>query len=81
MAARYRSAYFAIYLIVIAPAATIVIISALLLFGVRPSLVFAPGLAMRALIHGPRAVAVAGTAFVYWLVLALIGFIRERYRS
>ena len=80
--------YLLIFLFVIAPIGAVVVISALLLFGVTPHTVFAPGFAIKSLfdaggIRVPNRVAVAGTAFCWWAVIAVIGLAWEwrRHRA
>ena len=64
----------AVFLFVVAPIGAAVIISALLLFGATPHLVFAPGLAMRALLsrlgfQAPKFVGVVTTAALWWVII------------
>ena len=78
-------AYFWIFLVVLAPIGAVVIVAALLLFGVKPHTVFAPGWAilgaLRAIgMHAPNAVGVAGTVIIWWIAIALIGLLWERLR-
>ena len=82
--ARHR-AYWLIFLLVLAPIGAVVIIAALLLFGVDPHTVFLPGHALKAALSGrgiqaPNAVGVLTTVFVWWLILAAAGFVWERNR-
>ena len=65
--------YLAIFILVLAPVAAIVIISALLLFGVPAHTVFAPGRAVQSVTGGPNRIAVASTAFLVWLIVVAIG--------
>ena len=74
---------FAVFLLIVAPVASAVIIAVLLLFHVPPPVVFAPGRAVKSLFeaagaHPPNAVAVLSTAFTYWLIIAIAGFAWER---
>lgn len=74
---------FAVFLLVVAPVGAVVIVSALLLFGVAPRVVFAPGWAILSLLrqgglHAPNAVGVAGTVALWWFLLAAIGWAWER---
>jgi hypothetical protein len=67
-----------IFLFVVAPIGAVVLMSALLLFGVSPHFVFAPGRMLMALLemcglHVAVRVAVAGTAVFYWMVIAVVG--------
>jgi hypothetical protein len=85
MAPRSHPAFLAIFLLVLAPVGAVVLISALLLFGVRPPLVFAPGRAVKSLIemggfHVPNAVAVVSTAIFFWAIIAAAGLLWERRR-
>ena len=75
-----RKVYLAIFVLVLAPIAAIVIISALLLFGVPAHTVFAPGRAIQSLTGGPNRIAVASTAFVVWLIVVAIGIVWDRRR-
>jgi hypothetical protein len=66
-----------IALFVIAPIGAAVVISALLLFGVTPHLVFLPGLAVKAKlaslgIHAPNAVGVLLTLIAWWVILVIV---------
>jgi len=68
-----------IYLFVLAPIAAAVLITALLLFGVRPALVFAPGHAVIAAakslgMHAPKALGVITTGIAWWAVIAAAGW-------
>ena len=65
--------YIAIFVLVLAPIAAIVIISALLLFGVPAHTVFAAGRAIQSMTGGPNRIAVASTAFLVWLIVVAIG--------
>jgi hypothetical protein len=66
-----------IALFVIAPIGAAVVISALLLFGVTPHLVFLPGFAVRTKlaalgIHAPNAVGVLVTLAVWWALIVIV---------
>ena len=57
----------------------------LLLFGVQPRIVFAPGWAVKSFlevcgIHAPNAVGVASTVALWWLLFAALGLAWERRR-
>ena len=85
MAARAHPAFLAVFLLVLAPIGAVVVISALLLFGVKPRLVFAPGNAVKSLIemggfHAPNAVGVVSTVICFWAIIAAAGFLWERRR-
>ncbi|HKS21585.1 MAG TPA: hypothetical protein VJZ76_02215, partial [Thermoanaerobaculia bacterium] len=61
----------------------LVLIVALMAFGVRPSLVFAPGLALLAFLKhahlpAPRAVGVLATGAAWWLLIVAAGFVWTR---
>ena len=83
MTARAHPAFLWIFVIVLAPIGTAVVISALLLFGVTPSVVFAPGQAIKSLLetcglHVANRVAVASTAAFFWAVIVAVGLVWER---
>jgi hypothetical protein len=64
-------------LFVIAPIGAAVVISALLLFGATPHLVFLPGFFVRARMealgfHAPNAVGVLTTLVCWWAIIVLI---------
>ncbi len=85
MIRRSHPAYFVFFIVILAPIGAAVVVAALLLFGVRPSLVFAPGWAVKSFletrgIHAPNAVGVASTVAVWWLVIAALGLAWERRR-
>ena len=74
-----------LFILIVAPIATIVLISVLLLFGVHPPIVFAPGNAVRSVLesagrHLPNAVAVASTAAIYWAAIVAAGLLWDRRR-
>lgn len=72
--------YLAIYVFVLAPIGAVVAIGAMLLFGVKPHTVFAPGFAIQSLIHTSNRVAVVATAATWWLAIVVVGLIWERVR-
>lgn len=77
--------YLAIFLLVLAPIAAAVVITALLLFGAAPKVVFAPGNGMKWLLEyfGLRVanrVAVASTLVFFWALIAAAGLLWERHR-
>jgi hypothetical protein len=85
MAARERPVYRAIFLVVLAPIGAAVTVSALLLFGATPRVVFFPGQiaksSLHALgIHAPNSVGVLSTVFVWWVVIVVLGLAWERWR-
>ncbi|HXA16614.1 MAG TPA: hypothetical protein VN380_06465 [Thermoanaerobaculia bacterium] len=64
-------------LFVVAPIGAAVVISALLLFGVTPHLVFLPGFFVRARLdalgfHAPNAVGVLTTVVFWWAIIVLV---------
>jgi hypothetical protein len=78
--------FLAIFLLVLAPVAAAVIIAVLLLFGVQPHLVFAPGHALLAFLrsrglHPPNAIGVLTTVACWWLPIAAIGIAWDRRRK
>jgi hypothetical protein len=73
--------YLAIYVFVLAPIGAVVAICAMLLFGVKPHTVFAPGFAIQGLVHAPNRVAVVATAATWWLGIVIVGLIWERIRA
>lgn len=82
---RANRVYLGVFLFVLAPIGAVVLITALLLLGVAPQVVFAPGNAIKSLLqacglHPANRVAVAGTGFVFWAVLAAAGLAWERRR-
>jgi hypothetical protein len=83
MVVRAHRAFLAIFLLVLAPIGAVVLVSALLLFGVRPPLVFAPGRGVKSLIemggfHVPNAVGVVSTVIFFWAIIAAGGLVWER---
>lgn len=77
-----RRIYFAIFLLVLAPIGAAVVVSVLLLFGVEPHSVFAPGWAVkRGLeacgLHVANPIAVASTVAFYWAIIAGVGLLWE----
>jgi len=81
--ARAHRLYLALFLFVLAPLGAVVLISALLLFGVPPQAVFAPGRAVKSLLesggfHPANRVAVASTGLLFWAMLAAAGLAWER---
>jgi hypothetical protein len=68
----------AVFLFVLAPIAAAVVVTVLLLFGVHPQVVFAPGRAIKSLLDGlgfhvANRVAVASTVALWWAVIAGAG--------
>jgi len=70
-------------LFVVAPIGAAVVISALLLFGVTPHLVFLPGFFVRAKMealgfHAPNAVCVLTTVVFWWVIIVLVWLAARR---
>ena len=81
MSRRGHPLFLAIFVLVLAPVGAAVIICALILFGVKPALVFAPGhFVMSLLRNPPNAVGVLTTEFVWWLAIVAIGLAWEWWR-
>jgi hypothetical protein len=64
-------------LLIVAPIGAAVVISALLLFGVDPHLVFLPGFFVKSRlealgIHAPNAVGVLSTVVLWWGIIVLV---------
>lgn len=78
---RAHPAYLALFVFVVAPVGAAVIVSVLLLFGVPPHVVFAPGLALKAKLHAPNAIGVLTTVGIVWLVIVAAGLMWERARK
>ncbi|HTD83485.1 MAG TPA: hypothetical protein VK648_06805 [Gemmatimonadaceae bacterium] len=83
---RNHPAFFIIYLLLLAPIGAVVLIAALLLFGVEPRVVFAPGNALKFLfevcgVQVANRVAVVSTVLCYWIVFAAVGFVWEARRG
>ena len=82
-AASSHRLFLAIFVFVLAPIASVVLITAMLLFGVDPPTVFAPGfavksLAVRAGFAVANRVAVASTAAFWWLIVVVAGVLWDR---
>jgi hypothetical protein len=78
-----RRWYLAIFLFVLAPIGAAVVVGVLLLFGVAPQLVFAPGRAVMSLLaapgmHVPKAVGVVSTVGMWWLLIVAAGVAWDR---
>ena len=73
--------YLAVFILVLAPIGAIVILSALLLFGVPAHTVFAPGRAVQSMTGGPNRIAVGSTAVIVWLALVASGLCWEFLRA
>jgi hypothetical protein len=82
---RAHPAFLAIFLLILAPIAAAVVISMLLLFGVGPRMVFAPGRAVQSMFeaagfHVANRVAVASTVGLVWALISAAGLVWERRR-
>jgi hypothetical protein len=78
-----RRTYDLLFLLVVAPIGAMVLIVALMAFGVPPRLVFAPGFAVIALLHraglpAPRPLGVLATGAAWWLLVVIAGFASTR---
>jgi len=83
MKSRGHPAFFLLFVLVVAPIGAAVVIAVLLLFGVPPHTVFAPGHAAKALleargVHAPNAVGVLTTVGLWWLGFLVLGVLWER---
>ncbi len=86
MVTRAHPAFFVIFVVLVAPVGAAVLVAALLLFGVQPHLVFAPGWAVKSFlqacgVHAPNAVGVAATVVLWWLVFVTVGLAWDRRRN
>ena len=84
--ARSHRIVFAVFVFVVAPIGAAVIMTALLVVGVPPPLLFAPGFAMLSLlramgIHAPNAVGVVTATAVWWLAIVAAGAMWDRRRG
>ena len=79
--ARGERAFLWIFLFVVAPIGAVVLVCAMLLFGMKPHTVFAVGFAVKSFLHAPNAVGVASTVLFWWLVIAALGLAWEWWRS
>ena len=82
---RGKPIYRLIFLVVLAPAGSVVLVTTLLLLGVEPRRVFFAGHAVRSLcnalgIDAPNAVGVLSTVSFWWVVIAMLGLAWERRR-
>jgi len=83
MVARSPAVLTVLALFVVAPIGAAVVISALLLFGVTPHLVFLPGFFVRAKmealgLHAPNAVGVLTTVVFWWVIIVLVWLAARR---
>ena len=73
---------FALFVLVLAPIGSAVVIMVLLLFGMQPATVFAPGSALKNIlaswgVHAPNAVGVLSTVAAWWILFAALGIAWE----
>jgi hypothetical protein len=68
----HRTTVRLIGLFVLAPVLAVVIISALMLFGVRPQVVFLPGFFLKSRFHVPNVIGVLSSGFVWWLAVVAV---------
>jgi hypothetical protein len=85
MTLRAHPVFLWIFLVVLAPAAAVVLVTTLMLFGVHPQTVFAPGRVIKSFLeacglHVANRVAVASTVLLWWAFIAGLGLIWERRR-
>jgi hypothetical protein len=83
MADRARPLFLWIFILILAPVGAAVVVAALLLFGVGPQVVFAPGRAIQSLIHAaglhaPNRVGVVTTVGLWWMIIVAIGLLWDR---
>jgi hypothetical protein len=86
MIARAHPAFLFLFVVIVAPVGAVVVVAALLLFGMHPRSVFAPGWAVKSLleslgIHAPNAVGVATTVGLWWLLFVAAGLVWEWRRA
>jgi hypothetical protein len=72
-----------VFLLLLAPLGAAVFVAVLLLFGVKPAAVFAPGFALQAFLtsaglHVANRVGVASTVLLWWIVFAALGLAWDR---
>lgn len=77
MVARSRVVLGAVALLVVAPLGAVVVISSLLLFGVKPRLVFLPGFFVMSQLeahgfHVVNAVGVVSTVVLWWGIIVIV---------
>ena len=86
MTARRHPLFLGVFLVVLAPIGAVVSISVLILFGIEPRVVFAPGRAVQSLFesigfHVANRVPVASTAILWWALFAFLGLAWEWHRK
>jgi hypothetical protein len=84
MVAGSRPLFGLVALLVLAPILAVVILSALLLFGVEPRLVFLPGFFVKARLedlgfHVPNRVGVLTTGVLWWAIVVAIWLALRRF--
>ncbi len=77
MAVTARTVLALVALLVVAPVGSAVVITALLLFGVKPHLVFLPGFFVKSRLeafglHVPNAVAIMSTVVLWWAIIVSV---------
>ena len=70
-----------LFLFVLAPIGAAVWVAMLLLLGVKPHYVFAPGFFVKSLLHAPNAAGVIVTVGIWWAIFAALGLLWERHRE
>lgn len=83
---RSGAAFLVLFIVLVAPLGAVVMVAALLLFGMHPRSVFAPGWAVKSSlesfgIHAPNAVGVATTVGLWWLLFVAMGLAWEWRRG
>ena len=83
---RAHPAFLILFVAIVAPLGAVVVVAALLLFGMHPRSVFAPGWAVKSFleshgIHAPNAVGVATTVGLWWLLFVTAGLLWDRRRA
>ena len=83
MVARSRLVLGAVALLVVAPIGAVVMISVLLLFGVKPQLVFLPGFFVTSQLealgfHVVNAVGVVSTVVLWWGIIVIVWLVLRR---
>jgi hypothetical protein len=86
MVSRAHPAFFVIFVVLVAPVGAAVLVAVLLLFGVPPRLVFAPGWAVKSFLQScgvsaPNAVGVATTVGLWWFIFVAAGMAWDRRRK
>lgn len=86
MIPRNHPAFLILFVAVVAPVGAVVVVAVLLLFGMNPRSVFAPGWAVKGFleslgVHAPNAVGVATTVGLWWLLFVVAGLAWEWRRT